>query len=125
MHVDDVGAAIEAGIEAGRPHRIRVTHFAEQVAGARAQRRAAPSAAGAGSSRSPPGPGLAALFAEAGAVVVEGGPGRRPSTGELLEAIAGCGAAEVVVLPNDARLRAGRRRSPRAPPRRTTASGSR
>ena len=27
--------------------------------------------------------------------------GRRPSTGELLEAITGCGAQEVVVLPND------------------------
>ena len=27
VHVDDVGAAVEAGIEAGRPHRIRVTHF--------------------------------------------------------------------------------------------------
>jgi dihydroxyacetone kinase-like predicted kinase len=26
VHVDDVGAAIEAGIAAGRPHRIRVTH---------------------------------------------------------------------------------------------------
>src|SRR5690606_24350560 len=35
VHVDDVGAAIEAGIVAGRPHRIRVTHFAEQVAKAR------------------------------------------------------------------------------------------
>ena len=32
VHVDDVGAAIEAGIDAGRPHRVRVTHFAEQVA---------------------------------------------------------------------------------------------
>src|SRR6478736_5112709 len=32
VHVDDVGAAIEAGIEAGRPHRVRVTHFAEQAA---------------------------------------------------------------------------------------------
>ena len=30
VHVDDVGAAVEAGIEAGRPHRVRVTHFAEQ-----------------------------------------------------------------------------------------------
>ena len=48
------------------------------------------------------GPGLAALFAEAGAFVVEGGPGRRPSTGQVLEAITDCGAAEVVVLPNDA-----------------------
>ena len=32
VHVDDVGAAIEAGILAGRPYRVRVTHFAEQIA---------------------------------------------------------------------------------------------
>lgn len=99
VHVDDVGAAIEAGIEAGRPHRIRVTHFAEQAA---AQRRA---------ERQPrqgrrvvavaAGPGLAALYEQAGAVVVPGGPGRRPSTGEVLAAITGCAADEVIVLPND------------------------
>ena len=35
-------------------------------------------------------------------MVVTGGPGRRPSTGQLLEAITACGAHEVVVLPNDA-----------------------
>ncbi len=99
VHVDDVGAAIEAGIRAGRPYRVRVTHFAEQIATTRASatdrrgRRIVAVAAG---------PGLAALFAGAGAVVVEGGPGRRPSTGQLLEAITGCGAEEVVVLPNDA-----------------------
>ena len=34
--------------------------------------------------------------------MVPGGPGQRPSTGQLLEAITGCGATEVVVLPNDA-----------------------
>jgi DAK2 domain fusion protein YloV len=98
VHVDDVGAAIEAGIDAGRPHRVRVTHFAEQVAEAHARirerrgRRIVAVAAG---------PGLERLFEEAGAVVVPGGPGRRPSAGMLLEAIEGCGAAEVVVLPND------------------------
>jgi DAK2 domain fusion protein YloV len=32
VHVNDVGAAIEAGIEAGRPSRIAVTRFADQVA---------------------------------------------------------------------------------------------
>lgn len=98
VHVDDVGAAIEAGIEAGRPHRVRVTHFAEQVAAAHlapATRHRAVVAVAAG-------PGLSALFEEAGAVVVPGGPGRRPSTGQLLEAIHSCGATEVVVLPNDA-----------------------
>jgi uncharacterized protein len=98
VHVDDVGAAVEAGIAAGRPHRIRVTHFAEQVAEARLRpttrtgRRVVAVAAG---------PGLASLFEEAGAVVVTGGPGRRPSTGQLLEAITACDAAEVIVLPND------------------------
>ncbi|MCF6377129.1 DAK2 domain-containing protein [Nocardioides KLBMP 9356] len=98
VHVDDVGAAIEAGIAAGRPHRIRVTHFADQVAehrhrqSARTGRKVVAVAAG---------PGLTELFESAGAVVVPGGPGQRPSTGQLLEAITQCGAAEVVVLPND------------------------
>jgi DAK2 domain fusion protein YloV len=103
VHVDDVGAAIEAGIEAGRPHRVRVTHFAEQVEAASGHRDRAHGAERTGRRivTVAAGPGLAALFAEAGAVVVEGGPGRRPSTGELLAAITGCGAAEVVVLPND------------------------
>uniref|UniRef100_UPI0030F65F40 DAK2 domain-containing protein n=1 Tax=Nocardioides salarius TaxID=374513 RepID=UPI0030F65F40 len=41
VHVDDVGAAIEAGIEAGRPHRIRVTHFHDQVTQQAAQEREA------------------------------------------------------------------------------------
>ncbi len=98
VHVDDVGAAIEAGITAGRPHRIRVTHFAEQVEAAaqraeeRAGRRIVAVAAG---------PGLARLFGDAGAIVIEGAPGRRPSTGMLLEAVVGSGAAEIVILPND------------------------
>jgi DAK2 domain fusion protein YloV len=98
VHVDDVGAAIEAGIEAGRPHRVRVTHFAEQVAQASARRRpASPRGVVAVAA----GDGLAALFAESGAVVVPGGPGRRCSTGELLEAVRATGSDEVVVLPND------------------------
>jgi DAK2 domain fusion protein YloV len=98
VHVDDVGAAIEAGIAAGRPHRIRVTHFAEQVEAAaqraeeRVGRRIVAVAAG---------PGLARLFGDAGAIVIEGAPGRRPSTGMLLEAVVGSGAAEIVILPND------------------------
>lgn len=98
VHVDDVGAAIEAGIEAGRPHRVRVTHFAEQVA---EKRRRTPTRTGRKVVAVAAGPGLARLFEDAGAVVVHGGPGRRPSTGELLEAITSCGASEVVVLPND------------------------
>jgi DAK2 domain fusion protein YloV len=102
VHVDDVGAAIEAGITAGRPHRIRVTHFADQLAvGPQPGSTRASTRAGRKVVAVAAGPGLAALFESAGAVVVTGGPGQRPSTGQLLEAITGCGAAEVVVLPND------------------------
>jgi DAK2 domain fusion protein YloV len=98
VHVDDVGAAIEAGMSAGRPYRISVTHFAEQV---EAAARRARGRAGRRIIAVSAGPGLARLFGEAGAVVIEGGPGNRPSTGMILEAITGSGAAEVVVLPND------------------------
>ncbi|ANH38924.1 DAK2 domain protein [Nocardioides dokdonensis FR1436] len=101
VHVDDVGAAIEAGIEAGRPHRIRVTHFHDQVNEQAEQAQPPRPRRGRCVVVVAAGPGLSTLFSGAGAVVVEGGPGRRPSTGELLEAITGCGAQEVVVLPND------------------------
>lgn len=97
VHVDDPGAAVEAGVEAGRPHRIRITHFGDQVA-----RRAAPQRqAGVAVVACAAGPGLAELFRDAGAIVVRGGPGRRPSTGELLDAVHATGARDVVVLPND------------------------
>jgi DAK2 domain fusion protein YloV len=98
IHVDDVGAAVEAGIRAGSPRRIQVTHFAEQVSRARdkrSERRGRKLVVVAG------GPGLAALFTEAGAEVIAGAPGRRPSTGQVLAAIEATGAQEVIVLPND------------------------
>ncbi len=96
VHVDDVGAAIEAGISAGRPHRIRVTHFADQVAGQAPRARTGRAIVAVAA-----GPGLASLFEEAGAVVVHGGPGNRPSTGMILAAVEQTGAQEVLVLPND------------------------
>ncbi|MCW2837627.1 MAG: Dak phosphatase, partial [Marmoricola sp.] len=79
IHVDDVGAAVEAGIRAGTPRRIQVTHFAEQIERARdkrAERRGRKLVIVAA------GPGLVELFADAGAEVLEGGPGSRPSTGQ-------------------------------------------
>jgi DAK2 domain fusion protein YloV len=98
VHVDDVGAALEAGLDVGRPYRVRVTHFADQIArsGAREQS----PRAGRGVLALSAGEGLSRLFAEAGAAVVESGVGRKPSTEELLEAIKGTGAAEVIVIPN-------------------------
>ncbi|MEV8378215.1 DAK2 domain-containing protein [Kribbella sp. NPDC056861] len=93
VHTDDVGATIELGIGIGKPYRIRVTHFADMAHRVPVPNRAVIAVAA--------GDGLAALFTEAGAVVVQGGPGRRCSTGELLKAIERSGAPEIVLLPND------------------------
>ena len=101
VHVDDVGAAVEAGIRAGRPHRVRVTHFAEQVEQAR---RSATRAHGPRTGRAVVvvalGQGLAEVFADAGAKVVTSEVTRRPSAGQLVEAVRATGAAEVVLVPN-------------------------
>ncbi|MFE2276219.1 DAK2 domain-containing protein [Streptomyces sp. NPDC059454] len=106
VHVDDAGAAVEAGVEAGRPYRIRITHFgagdvhtsgAEPVApGKRAQRAVVAVV---------PGEGLAGLYAEAGATTVLARPGEPPASGELVQAVRRAHAREVVLLPNDADLR--------------------
>nr|WP_202886490.1 DAK2 domain-containing protein [Kribbella sandramycini] len=93
VHTDDIGAAVERGIEIGRPHRIRVTHFEDQHHHEPAPGRAVIAVVA--------GEGLAELFTESGAQVVVGGPGRRCSTGELLTAIEKSQALEIVLLPND------------------------
>ncbi|EFL35109.1 dihydroxyacetone kinase [Streptomyces viridochromogenes DSM 40736] len=105
VHVDDAGAAVEAGIEAGRPHRIRITHFgagdvhttgAERPPRERAQRAVVAVV---------PGEGLAGLYGEAGATTVLARPGEPPASGELVQAVRRAHAREVVLLPNDAELR--------------------
>ncbi len=95
VHVDDVGAAIEAGLDAGRPHRISVTHFGDQIAAQSGD----PVAIGVVACAA--GVGLADLLGAAGAVVVASGPGRRASAGQLLDAIRATRAGAVIVLPND------------------------
>lgn len=93
VHVDDVGAAVEAGVLAGRPHRIKVTHFATQIASREPQHFAVVACAA--------GPGMASVLSEAGAEVVLSAPGARASAGQILDAIRRTGGASVVVLPND------------------------
>ncbi|WP_329174262.1 DAK2 domain-containing protein [Streptomyces sp. NBC_01477] len=98
VHVDDVGAAIEAGIEAGRPYRIRVTHFGEQVRSTAGRHERAVVALVRGD-------GMAELCSQAGAVVVAVRPGDPPASGEIAAAIRGAHAREVILLPNDSDLR--------------------
>ncbi len=96
VHVDDVGAAIEAGIDAGRPHRITVARFADQARAAAAE----DERSGVAIVAVAPGEGLADVFRAEGVHVVEGGPGDNPSTAEVLDVLRATGAARIVLLPN-------------------------
>jgi uncharacterized protein len=105
VHVDDAGAAVEAGVEAGRPYRIRITHFGagdvHTTGGERPPRERVQRAVVA----VVPGEGLAGLYTEAGATTVLARPGEPPASGELVDAVRRAHAREVVLLPNDADLR--------------------
>jgi uncharacterized protein len=92
VHVTEIGPAIEAGIEAGRPYKIKVTLLEEKRPGADSRGAVVVAA----------GDGLTALFETEGAVVVD----RNPSTAQMLAAIRACGASAVVLLPNDANTQA-------------------
>ncbi|QMU78940.1 DAK2 domain-containing protein [Streptacidiphilus sp. PB12-B1b] len=112
VHVDDPGAAVEAGIAAGRPHRIRITHFAAADGSARTgypDGWPGPGADPAGSPRGVVsvvhGQGLAGLCTDSGATVVHADPDRPPSSTELAAAVRRARSREVVLLLNDAELR--------------------
>ena len=98
VHVNDVGAAIEAGIEAGRPHRITVVRFADQVASQPGE----PGRSGTALVVLAPAGELADLFRSEGVSVVDSGPGEGAgaSVGQVVAGILGTGAAQVVLLPN-------------------------
>jgi len=113
VHPNDIGAAVEAGIDAGRPHQIRVTDLMEQVEEERWVREAEVVADlnAAAASWSPVttavvavgvGDGVRRLFSSLGVQrVVAGGQSMNPSTAQILDAVEGCSADSVVVLPNN------------------------
>jgi DAK2 domain fusion protein YloV len=114
VHTNDVGAAIEAGIEAGRPREIRVTDLFDQVhevEEAAWVRDAAAVGAGAETPAEPVatavvavavGDGVRRLLTSLGVQrLVAGGQSMNPSTAQILEAVEACNSDAVVVLPNN------------------------
>jgi uncharacterized protein len=114
IHTDDIGAAVEAAVDAGRPRKIRVTDLAEQVEEERWVREAT----GAGDVVDLPphasepvrtaivavaaGDGIKRIFYSLGVQgTVAGGQSMNPSTAELLAAVEAVPAEEVVILPNN------------------------
>jgi len=109
IHTNEIGGAIEAGIDAGRPHHIRITDLLEQVGEEAWVREAevmkeltpAPAvvtavvAVGVGE-------GIRRLLTSLGVQhVVAGGQSMNPSTAQILEAVDACNADAVIVLPNN------------------------
>jgi DAK2 domain fusion protein YloV len=114
IHTDDIGAAIEAAIDAGRPSKIRVTDLHEQVEEERWVRDA--TEAGAVDEEPPhvnepvttavvavaAGDGVKRIFYSLGVQgIVAGGQSMNPSTADLLAAVDRVPADQVVILPNN------------------------
>lgn len=112
IHTDDIGAAVEAALDAGRPRNIRVTDLMEQVEEERWVREAAPAEEEEPPHSSEPvptavvavatGDGIRRIFHSLGVQkVVVGGQTMNPSTAQLLEAVEAAPADSVVILPNN------------------------
>jgi len=114
IHTNDIGASIEAGLDAGRPREIRVTDLSEQVEEEYWVRQMTADPGDA----APPGPvpvtgvvavvtgtGVGRIFRSLGVYrQVVGGQSMNPSTAELLAAVDALGSDEVVVLPNNTNI---------------------
>ncbi len=112
IHTDDIGAAVEAAIDCGRPRDIRVTDLLEQVEEERWVREAAPDDAAEPSTpvetavvAVATGDGIRRIFHSLGVQrIVTGGQTMNPSTAQLLEAVEAAPADQVVILPNNGNI---------------------
>jgi DAK2 domain fusion protein YloV len=115
IHTDDIGAVIEAAMDAGRPRNIRVTDLMDQVEEERWVREAV---AGASPEEEPAWPvpatavvavatgnGIRRIFRSLGVhEMIAGGQSMNPSTAQILEAVEAAPSDEVVVLPNNGNI---------------------
>jgi dihydroxyacetone kinase-like predicted kinase len=118
IHTDDIGGAVEASLDAGRPRNIRITDLLEQVEEERWVREGG-GTAGSGPAAIPPGPapttgvvavatgaGIRRIFRSLGVhQVIAGGQSMNPSTAEILAAVESLRADEVIILPNNKNIR--------------------
>ncbi len=115
IHTDDVGAAIEAALDCGRPRSIRVTDLSEQVEEERWVREHAgeePVEEPAGEVPTTAvvavvtGEGVGRIFRSLGVHhLVSGGQSMNPSTAEILKVVDALESEQVVVLPNNKNIR--------------------
>jgi DAK2 domain fusion protein YloV len=101
VHVNDAGAAIEAGVAAGAVRQISVARFDDAApSGDHAGGTELPSAATTAVVALAPGAPLARLFAREGITVVEHDDASPLTAADLVGAVRDTGAGQVVLLPN-------------------------
>jgi DAK2 domain fusion protein YloV len=113
IHTDDIGASIDAALDAGRPRDIRVTDLLEQVEEESWVRRAEEEGVSESIvAEGPPpvtsvvavatGDGIRRIFHSLGVNhIVAGGQSMNPSTAQILEIVELTPGSEVVILPNN------------------------
>jgi len=109
IHTDRPGPSIEAGIAAGRPHRLEITDLLDQAAAEAFHADQSGAEAGAEFVNAPvavipvvAGRGLVEMFRGLGAQqIVTGGQTMNPSTQDLLSAVEQVKAETVILLPNN------------------------
>ena len=119
IHTDDIGASIEAALDAGRPRDIRVTDLQEQVIEEKWVREGVAEQLHGDELTEVSGPapttavvavvvgdGIGRIFRSLGVrTQVRGGPSMNPSTAELVEAVRATGSQQVIILPNNKNIR--------------------
>jgi DAK2 domain fusion protein YloV len=106
VHCTDIGGAIEAGLAAGRPHRITVIRFADQVGDLPEPERDARFVRERAALIVVGGSEIAELARSAGAAVLARPRDREVDEADLVAALAGTRARHVVLLPDESELTA-------------------
>lgn len=113
IHTDEIGAAIEAALDAGTPREIRITDLSEQIVeerwvreGSAAQPEDVTTAPATSVVAVVVGDGVGRIFRSLGVrELVKGGQSMNPSTSDLVEAVLATGSQQVVILPNNKNIR--------------------
>ncbi|MDG2113406.1 MAG: hypothetical protein P8N02_12425, partial [Actinomycetota bacterium] len=114
IHTNDIGPAIEAAVDVGRPRQIRVTDLAEEVLEEQWVREGHATGGASLPAADPvpcavvavsPAAGIARIFHSLGVQeLVVGGQTMNPSTAELLDAVERAPGLQVVILPNNSNI---------------------
>ena len=109
VHTEDPGAALSFGIGYGDLDEVKIDNMSLQnrdwTTGHRERSRPTEIRAGVSVVAVASGPGIAALFQDAGcAAIVPGGQTLNPSASEIIDAALSAGTTDVIVLPNNSNV---------------------